>query len=213
MIGLALILSNPSKATNRILLGQYPDYGTDELPIAEIDYDKFTHLVYFSISPYANGYLDTTNVNTSNLQEFVTNTRTHGIVPMICVGGWGRSTYFSAMTANPTARANFITNLKNYCLDYNLEGVDLDWEPVESETDRNNYSSLIQELYTEFQPLGLNVTVSVYAFGEEITPETIDYVDWLNIMAYNNTPPHHSTFDFAHTHVLPPVHVIYSVYT
>jgi hypothetical protein len=197
IIGFALILSNPAKALDRVILGQYPDYGTDELPIAEIDYDKFTHLVFFSISPYANGNLNTTYISTSNLQEFVTNSKTNGIKTLICVGGWGRSTYFSSMTGNSVARANFVANLKQFCLDYNLDGVDLDWEPVSSETDKNNYSLLVEELYDEFEPLGLILTVSVYALGEELTPEAINYVDWLNIMAYNDTSPHHSTFDLA----------------
>ncbi|MHC4131097.1 MAG: glycosyl hydrolase family 18 protein [Planctomycetota bacterium] len=178
IIGFALILSNPAKALDRVIFGQYPDYGTDELPIADIDYEKFTHLVFFSISPYANGNLNTTYISTSNLQEFVT-------------------TYFSSMTASSVARANFVANLKQFCLDYNLDGVDLDWEPVSTETQRNNYSLLVEELHDEFEPLGLILTVSVYALGEELTPEAINYVDWLNIMAYNDTPPHHSTFDLA----------------
>jgi hypothetical protein len=187
IIGLALVLSNPVKALDRVILGQYPNYVSDELPVAEINYDKFTHLVYFSLSPYSSGNLNTNNVDTLDLQEFVTNAKANGIKAMIDVGGWGRSTYFSDMAADTVSRARFVTNIKQFCLDYNLDGVDLDWEPVSTEIDRNNYSLLIEELYNEFEPLGLILTVSVYAFGEEFTPEAINYLDWLNIMAYNDT--------------------------
>jgi GH18 family chitinase len=195
VLGLGLIPTNPAKAVDRVVVGQYPNYGTDELAIADINYEKLTHIIYFSLSPFANGNLDTTNVNLSDLQELVT--YSNGIKTLICVGGWGRSTYFSAMAASPSARANFAANLKQYCLDYNLDGTDLDWEPVISETDKNNYSLLVEQVHNAFEPHGLILTVSVYAFGEDITPEAIGYVDWLNIMAYNDTPPNHSTFEFA----------------
>ncbi|MHC4843138.1 MAG: glycosyl hydrolase family 18 protein, partial [Planctomycetota bacterium] len=107
-------MSNPVKALDRVILGQYPNYVSDELPVAEINYDKFTHLVYFSLSPYSSGNLNTNNVDTLDLQEFVTNAKANGIKAMIDVGGWGRSTYFSDMAADTVSRARFVTNIKQF---------------------------------------------------------------------------------------------------
>ncbi len=179
------------------VVGYYPNYATDRLPIANIRYDKLTHIIYFSLSPLANGDLDTSNVNTSDLQSLVANADANDVKVLICVGGWDRSEHFSAMAADPNTCAAFVENLKQYCLNYNLQGADLDWEPVSSEPDKDNYSQLVQELNNSFDAHGLMLTVAVTPDGNELRPWAIEHVDWLNIMAYDNTPPHHSTFDFA----------------
>jgi opacity protein-like surface antigen len=180
-----------------IVVGHYPHYAVNSLPIASIPYDKLSHIGYFSLSPMANGDLDEINVDVADLQELVARADAHGVKTFITVGGWGASEHFSAMAANLYARINFAARLAQYCLDYNLDGADLDWEPVSTETDKTNYSLLVGQVHDEFESLGLGLTVSVCAYGDEITPETIALVDWLNIMAYDNTPPHHSTFDSA----------------
>lgn len=196
-LALGLILSSSVKALDRFVVGQYPNYGPAGLPIAEIQYDRLTHIVYFSLSPFADGTLNTANVVESDLSELVANADANGVEAMICVGGWGRSMLFPVMAAIPTARATFAAQLRQYCLDHGLHGVDLDWEPVSRDVDRSNYSLLVQEIHDQFEPLGLILTISVFAFGNEILPDAIDYVDWVHIMAYDNTPPHHSSFELA----------------
>ena len=187
-----------SPLTGRVLVvGNYPSYATDELTIGSIRYDMLSHIMYFSLSPLANGDLDVADVNVEDLQELVTHAEANGVKTFISVGGWGRSRHFSAMAANPGTRTNFAANLAQYCLDHHLDGADLDWEPIWSGTDKTNYSLLVEKLHDEFEPLGLTLTVSVSAYGDEITRRAIGFVDWLNVMAYDDTPLHHSTFDFA----------------
>jgi hypothetical protein len=181
------------------VIAYFPDYGRDTLAIADIRYEKVTHIVYFSLVPRANGNLDTSNVNSSDLQELVTNADANGVKVLISVGGAGRSNHFSAMAANPTARDNFIAKLTQFCLDYGLDGADLDWEPVTSATDRNNYSCLVKHLDHELKPRGLMLTIAVGAYEQEIVPEAIGCFDWLAVMAYDDTPPHHSSFERATT--------------
>lgn len=46
----------------------------------------------------------------------------------ISVGGWSKSNEFSRMTANDTARANFVSNITKFVKYNNMDFVDIDWE-------------------------------------------------------------------------------------
>ncbi len=174
------------------IVGYYPDYTRWTLPPADIRYDKLTHIMYFSISPNANGSLDTANVTLSNLQNVEALAHANDVKISICVGGWGRSTHFSTMAGNTTARANFVSNLTQYCLDNALDGVDIDWEPVSSSADRNKYTTLIQDLKTALAPHALTLSIAVAAWGSEFNVAAISSIDWINIMAYDMGVPHSS---------------------
>ena len=100
------------------------------------------------------------------------------------------------MAGNAGSRANFVSNLTQFCIDNNLDGGDLDWEPVSSGADKNNYSQLVQDLHDSFLPHDLKLTVAVASTGSEIRAWAIEYVDWLNIMAYDMGYPH-STYTAA----------------
>jgi len=183
--------------TTVTVLGHYPGYANFDLPVESIRYDKLTHVSYFSVWPLADGSLDVSEVNIPDLEKLVERADANSVKTLVTVGGWERSKYFSSMAASPRSRGNFAYSLLHYCLDYNLKGADLDWEPVWEEADMTNYSLLIERVHREFEPFGLLLTVSVSAFGQEIKPEMIDLVDLVNVMAYDGTPPNHSTFEFA----------------
>ena len=179
------------------VLGCYPGYAAYDFPVDNIRYDKLTHISYFSLMPLANGDLDISEVDVTDLEDLVARADANDVNTLITVGGWGRSTYFATMAAGPRARANFATKLLQYCLEYSLDGADLDWEPVSTVRDRTHYSLLVERVHEEFEPFGLSLSISVSSYGQEIMPEAIDFVDSLNVMAYDGTPPYHSTFDFA----------------
>ncbi len=189
--------SSLASITRIQVLGYYPGYAAYHFPVDHIPYDKLTHISYFSLMPLANGDLDISEVDATDLEELVARADANDVETLITVGGWGRSTYFANMAASARARANFATKLLQYCLDYSLDGADLDWEPVSTVRDGINYSLLVERVHEEFEPFGLSLSVSVSSYGQEIVPEAIDFVDSLNVMAYDGTPPHHSTFDFA----------------
>ena len=177
------------------VVGYYPDWGTGRLPIAQIRYEELSSIVYFSISPQANGALDLSGINITTMQTLVSSAHAEGVTVSICVGGWGRCEHFSAMAASSTARAAFVANLAQFCVDYGLDGVDLDWEPVSSGTDRTNYTTLIQDLKTALSPNDMELTVAAAAWGSEFNTAAIGSIDWLHIMAYDMGTPHSSYGD------------------
>lgn len=176
-------------------LGYYPDYNSAVLPVTDIRLDRFTHVIFFSIYPDAEGTLQLTEVNLSRLVSLVTIAHAQGVKVLVCVGGWGLSDGFSPMAANAAARTAFIENIRDFCVTYDLDGVDLDWEPVRSLEERRNYTALITELKPVLAQQGLSLSIAVFAGGQEFLPSAIGSIDWVGVMAYDLGYPHSSFED------------------
>ena len=182
---------------NPRVVGYYPYYATGRLPIDEIQYNALTHINYFSLNVYENGDLDTGHIRFNDQAKLVNLSHSHGVEVLICVTGFSQP--FSIMLADPATRTNFVSQLTQYCLDHDLDGVDLDWEVGFYDDDRDNFSEMVYELHNALKPHDLLLTIAVYPIGNssvDIRPWAIEYVDWFNIMVYNFGFPH-STFQNA----------------
>jgi PKD repeat protein len=117
---------------------------------------------------------------------------------MIAAGGWGVSNGFSPMAADDTTRANFVYNIGMFLDNYGLDGVDIDWEPIDTETKKNNQAILLDDLRREL-PEDKLVTVAVNAERLDLYDWSAEDVDWVNVMAYDMNWRHgnHSNFDDA----------------
>ena len=192
---LLLTLVSVCSATNPKVIGYYPEWGVSRQPIDQISYTELDHIIYFSIAVNADGSLDISNINVTNLDLLTSTAHSNGVKSSICIGGWERSIHFSVMVANSTARGNFIANIVQFCLDRSLDGVDLDWEPVSISADRDNYTLLIQEMKTALLPYDLSLSVAVGSQGSEFNTSAISSIDRLHIMAYDMGVPHSSYAD------------------
>jgi GH18 family chitinase len=174
------------------VVGYYPWWASD---VSSIEYEWLTNVLYFALDVTAAGDLVDTNINYSELYAVRDRVHAAGGRMGICVGGWLTNDGFSPMAADPVARAHFIDHVKDFCLDHHLDGVDLDWEPVESAADQDNYSLLLRELSEVMRPLGKDTSVAVSAGSENIHAWVAGYVDWVAIMAYDMGYPHSSMDD------------------
>jgi GH18 family chitinase len=204
MIGTIGILSGlpvqtaEAEPTKRVV-GYFPwwESGT----ISSIDYTQLSHINYFHIWPNADGSLDTTEINydIDNLHTVRNNAHTAGATISISVGGWGVSDDFPAMAASSSARANFVQNIVDFINIHNLDGVDIDWEPVDTETKKDSYALLLQDLGAALLPSGKLVTVAVNGERMELRTSAVNSLSWVNVMAYdlNWNNAEHSTYNGA----------------
>ena len=187
-----------AEPTKRVV-GYFPwwESGT----INSIDYTQLSHINYFHIWPNADGSLDTTDINydINNMHAVRNNAHSAGATISISVGGWGVSDDFPAMASDPTARANFVQNIVDFINIHNLDGVDIDWEPVDTETKKDNYSLLLQDLGAALLPNGKLVTVAVNGERMELRTSAVNSLSWVNVMAYdlNWNNAEHSTYNGA----------------
>jgi chitinase len=168
-----------------------------------------THLIFFSLEPSSDGRI--VGYDRFPGDDVLNDARNKGCKLMICFGGNGRSSGFSAMTRNPQTRKKFVLELKALMEKYNFDGVDYNWEypgyafgqgyGTETEV-KKDYQGLLDLLTETRTVLGSSVTITLAYYPdtrqEQILLETsiASIVDFLHIMAYDQSGGHHSSYEF-----------------
>ena len=114
---------------------------------------------------------------------------------LIAIGGWndGNDSGFEQMAANAGARTTFVNNVVNLVNQYNLDGVDIDWEYPDPGTSGNNFTALMSQLSSAMHSRGKLLTAAVVSGGgtaQGVQPAVFGMVDFLNIMTYDGGTPH-----------------------
>ena len=130
---------------------------------------------------------------------------------LLFVGGWGKNADgFSVMAKDPEKRALFCSECVRLCNEYNLDGVDLDWEyPTYAAktylddggtyyngadpADKQNFTTLVKDLR---EALGPDKLISFAAASDDFHSgdymeykKVLDYVDYINVMTYSMGDP------------------------
>jgi len=129
---------------------------------------------------------------------------------LLSIGGWG-SGRFSEMAASKDLRRAFAADCRRVIDEFELDGIDIDWEYPTSNAggisaspdDTDNYTLLMQDIR---QAIGQDklLTLASVASGRYIDFQTIEpTIDFVNIMAYDmgNPPYHHAPlYQSEHVH-------------
>lgn len=120
---------------------------------------------------------------------------------LLSIGGWTAGG-FSEMASDSLRRLRFASDCKRIVDEFNLDGIDMDWEyPTSSEAgissspdDTRNYTLLMRDIRTALGPDKLltqaTICTALYIDFKAVDP----YVDFTNIMAYDlGRPPYHNT--------------------
>ncbi|MEU5936707.1 glycosyl hydrolase family 18 protein [Micromonospora sp. NPDC047187] len=181
----AVVLPNNFKS-----VGYMPSWAGN---INTIQYNKLTHINYAFVLPNSNGTLQ--GVDGARLSSLVSQGHANNVKVSIAVGGWndGNDSAFETLAANATSRTNFVNNLINFVNQYNLDGVDMDWEYPDPGASANNYTTLMTQLSSALHSRGKLLTAAVVSEGgsvQGVQTAVFNQVDWLNIMAYDGGSPH-----------------------
>lgn len=169
----------------------------------DVRFDKITHVNYAFLLPGEEGDGSLQPVeNPEKLRRLVASARDHGVKVLISVGGWndGNDEGFERLAeAEATARV-FVNNLAGFAAEYDLDGVDIDWEYPDAGDSARNYARLMRLLSSELRGRGKLLTAAVSALDHTggIAGEVFDYVDFLTLMAYDGDDgAGHSPFEYA----------------
>jgi chitinase len=179
------------------VVGFYPSWENNLMPLSAIPWDKLTRIVYAFAIPNADGTINTGDlVNTGQL---VDSAHAHGVEVYFSIGGGEGSLNFPVMATNEKSRNRFIKGVRQYIFENCLDGVDIDWEywsgytnnvvvPAES----NALVTLVKDLKKELVPFNLEISIDLGASdwgGKHFFNEIPDYVDHLMVMSYDFTGP------------------------
>ncbi|MEQ9376406.1 MAG: glycoside hydrolase family 18 protein [Imperialibacter sp.] len=134
---------------------------------------------------------------------------------VISIGGWSWSENFSDAVLTPSSREKFAKSGTKIVADYNLDGIDIDWEypglkgedNVFRDEDKENFTLMFEAIRKELDALAVTtgkkyiVSTALPCFPRlfEVTNmgEVAKHIDFVNIMAYDfyvagDTVGHHS---------------------
>lgn len=185
-----------ARQTDKVVVGYITSW-TDRMP----DPSLVTHLNY--AFGHVTDSFDSVRVdNPDRLRAIVSLKQANpDLKVMLSVGGWG-SGRFSEMAADERNRSSFARNCMRTISEYNLDGIDIDWEyPTSSEagissspTDKKNFTLLMRDIRKAIGKDYL-LTFADYADTTFVNyRDVMQYVDFVNLMTYDitNPPYHHS---------------------
>ncbi|MFN8413857.1 MAG: glycoside hydrolase family 18 protein [Anaerolineales bacterium] len=171
----------PEKKAFRIVA-----YATDGIIPQIIPYKQLTHINYSFLIPNSDGTFASLS-NAWKLQQIVETAHSQNVHVNIAVGGWGWDDQFEQMAANPESRSAFVQNLLAVVNQYQLDGVDIDWEYPDPRQSSQNYLALMQELRNALPEK--EISTAVISYGDEtglgIPNEVFELVDYINVMTYD----------------------------
>ena len=165
-----------------------------------VDGNAMTHINYAFGGIDSNGrvYVD----GQSRFREIVSLKERHpALKVLLSIGGWGRGN-FSPVAADEGKRKAFAQSCREFCEQYGIDGIDIDWEfpgnnssgETSPANEKDNYTLLMRDLREALGDDLLLTMASAASPGYYDYRNCIDYLDFVNVMAYDmaSPPNHHS---------------------
>ncbi len=163
---------------------------------ATVPFDKLTHINFsFAIPAKDSGHLAPLRLP-EVLTGLVIKAKSKNVKVFISIGGWGigdgggDDTRFHLLAADAAYRSTFINESMALVQEFDLDGIDLDWEyPDPDSRSADDFILLMQELADTLHSKNKELTAAVVHYGHQgdgIKSEIFEIVDWLNLMAYDD---------------------------
>lgn len=184
------------------VVGYFPSWSGDP---KHVQFDALTQIDYAFLAPTPEGDYVPLH-KPEKLERLVALAHASGVKVLASVGGWtgyGPSP-FDAISSDPVLTQRFVLNTLALVDEYNLDGLDIDWE-FPSKQAASRFAALIHALARDLHAAGKILTIAVsatYRHGDAVDDSVIDDVDFIDIMAYDDGvggPPGvpHSSYAFA----------------
>jgi chitinase len=188
----------PPPPTGRWLSGYYVGYQRSLYPESQVDFSLLTHIFVGRIIPTTSGgvlkHFDIDNTNGPIMARNLS-TRAHqaGRKAVLMLGGAGEHAGFVG-AASAANRATFVANLISTMDSLGYDGIDVDWEPINTE-DRAPLLALLQDLRAARPNMILTIPVG---WVNSNFPSSVDswyatvagVVDQMNLMTYDMAGPY-----------------------
>ena len=163
--------------------GYYPGYEQSSLVPANLDFSTLTHVIHFSLTPRADGSLALTNNNLTIVRVTNAVAVTHTAGKKILISVAGGSTFYGATTNANLGK--FVTNLVTFMATNHYDGIDIDWEPLDS-TIIKPYTNFIITLRAAMNTITPRPLLAAAVAGEEAMIASIQsQFDQINVMTYD----------------------------
>ncbi|KAF9653749.1 glycoside hydrolase family 18 protein [Thelephora ganbajun] len=162
--------NNGSTTTSFISAAWFPGWEAASFPFSSINWQKYSLITWsFAITTQDPAVLSLDASGPTYISDFVKEAQAHGTMASISVGGWTGSRYFSS-AVTPQNRSTFVKAVLDLAAEYNLDGIDFDWEYPNkpgigcnevSGSDSENFLGFLQELRAQPAAKNLYLTAAV----------------------------------------------------
>lgn len=154
-----------------------------------VKFSSLTHIIYSSISVNADGSLVVPD-DTALLEDLVDYAQSAGIKVAVSLGD-GSDNNFNSIADSSTLTNAFTKSVANFIDDYELDGVDLNWQTINDKNESNNLEYLLKKLSEKLTGQSfLSMTAPSGEDGaqaDNINNDMFVYVDFVNVMAFDST--------------------------
>lgn len=197
--------TNPGNGS--VAMAWFANWHTD-YTVANITWEGFNRIAYFGAITSADGtaVISVSDSSPSGPVTFVAAAKQNNVFPVLTIGGWGGSMYFSSSISTSGNRTTFVQSIVSMVNKYGFQGVEFDWEypgstnglscNTESPQDTANLLSMLQELKTSLPNVSLSAATPVKPWNDASgNPSTdlssfaqvLDYVEIMNYDVYGDT--------------------------
>ncbi|KIY73978.1 glycoside hydrolase family 18 protein [Cylindrobasidium torrendii FP15055 ss-10] len=170
----------PALARAQFTAGYFTGWhATEGFPLSSVSWDKYDAVAYaFAETTEDVHNLSLEGSNAELVPEFVALARLNDVKALVSIGGWTGSMYFSTAVGSAQNRTAFVDTVTKFAQEYQLDGLDFDWEypgnqglgcNTISPNDTSNYLLFLQELRQH--PVGcellITAAVSISPFFDE----------------------------------------------
>jgi chitinase len=197
----------------KIMAYYYPrweNFNPETLPL-----DKLTHIIFSFTVVIGNEMKFENDSSGIMLKKLAAQKKNQPhLKVMVACGGWGGSGGFSEMARSAENRFKFVESVVHFIKEYNLDGLDIDWEypgmpgignPFIPE-DKENFTSLMHELRDAMDKISKDqvLTFAVAGWEEFFNHVELDkvmqYATYMNVMSYDLAGGH-DPFTSHHTNL------------
>jgi len=181
----------------------YASWHSSDFTLQDVSWSKYTAVIYaFATTTSGSSVVGLADSDKSLLPQFVETAHEYNVYALLSIGGWGGSQYFSSAVATDANRTAFAQAILNLVTQYNLDGIEIDWEypakqgigcNVVSQNDTANFLLFLQKLRSMDggQDIILSAAVAILPFiGPDGNPisdvsEFAKVLDYIEIMNYD----------------------------
>ncbi|WP_169337452.1 glycosyl hydrolase family 18 protein [Psychromonas hadalis] len=165
-----------------------PDASSDNLEL--VHFSSLTHVNYASITFNADATLNTPE-DIDPLEDLVLLAHTQSVKVAISLGN-ADDTIFNSIASDKTLTKTFVNNIVNFIEEYALDGIDINWSTIDSDSESDRLKYLLKKLSDELKEQGKFLSMTAPSGEDEklankLSTENFQYVDFINLLAFDST--------------------------
>ena len=166
---------------------------SNEETLDDIDFSMLTHIIYSQVGVESNG--DLILPEDDDLDEFedmIQFAQNAGVNAMVSFGNSSDSA-FNSIAGDDDALDNFADNVEDLIKEYDLDGVDINWQFPEDDDEGDLFEDLISEIADVADDQGVLFSYVVDdgqdddASDDGVQADVLEYGDFLNVLALRTT--------------------------